>query len=1060
MKLFVLMLAGLLATSTAKADVIDRNAALKKAQSFLPGRQFAESKRMPSACVKGENTGESNAFYVFNAENDRGFVIVSGDDRTRDILGYAECGNLDMEHLPENLKWWLDGYAAQISALSKASEPVKGKAIGPAIEPLIRTKWGQDWPFNKMCPDGNYVDYDENGFDHYTQCVTGCVATAFTQIMSYWRWPKNCPSVDAYEVEEGKTLKALPATTFKWEAMTDTYTNESAVEAEDAVGELMRYCGQAFRLYYGPGVTGGYADPSVMINTFGYSKRLRVLKRDDYTTSQWEAAVYEELANKRPILYSGASDFSGHQFIVDGFDGQGLFHINWGWRGLPDSYFVLSLANPGLEQGIGGSPGAYHSDQTALFNLQPAEDGEVMLPLMRMQGSHMYPPSMNNTYTRTGATADFSNVFLSSYIFVNYPTEPESEINAEVGWALYQADELKQLIGTMPFTIPALLDSQVLNEMTVSFGSGLPEGDYALTQVFRMPGETDWQRCEGYGINSVWVEVTPTALYMRAPDNHHSSFAVNSMSISEYPETGSPISVFANLVNNGETQRLTATLWLQKQGDATWTKCSKATCYTDLGTTADIVMIFQQDEAGVYTLKLTADDSDEALQTMKVTLPAYEEVIADGLKYRCTPAYKRAKVVPNFEADTSVENPIILPKVTSNGIEHKVVGIDNNAFYGWGMKSLTIPEGIETIGADAFRYCSQLVELTLPSTITHIGTYAFYGLSGLSTVVSHMQTPPEIGKEVFMFQYLDYITGSTNILPTPATLYVPIGCKSAYEVKSGWRVFDAIQEGDLMEAVVDGIRYVYATGESTATVAKDERYQELTAIAIPASVVIGGKTKQVKAIGSSAFDNCWKLSAITLPEGIEAIGNRALAGTGLSGITIPGSVRTIGKEAFNAAQITTLTIPEGVTSIEEKAFYNMYNLTKLELPNSLTNIGLKLIMGCNNLTSVLSHITPPYPINYLTFVSTEKFESGAWVHTPSTATLYVPKGELAAYQALAGWNCFAEIKEMDKTGIADITAIAPHNAVHYDLSGKVVNPTAKGLHIVKYGNKKSVKVIY
>ena len=137
--------------------------------------------------------------------------------------------------------------------------------------------------------------------------------------MNYWKWPKKCPPVDAYEVAEGKTLKVLPATTFKWETMTDTYSNKSATEAEDAVGELMCYCGQAFRLTYGSGVTGGYADPSVIIKTFGYSKRLRVLKRDDYTTSQWEAVVYEELTNSRPIMYSGASDLM--RYTVKDFAG-------------------------------------------------------------------------------------------------------------------------------------------------------------------------------------------------------------------------------------------------------------------------------------------------------------------------------------------------------------------------------------------------------------------------------------------------------------------------------------------------------------------------------------------------------------------------------------------------------------------------------------------------------------------------------------------------------------------------------------------------------------------
>jgi hypothetical protein len=118
-------------------------------------------------------------------------------------------------------------------------------------------------------------------------------------------------------------------------------------------------------------------------------------------------------------------------------------------------------------------------------------------------------------------------------------------------------------------------------------------------------------------------------------------------------------------------------------------------------------------------------------------------------------------------------------------------------------------------------------------------------------------------------------------------------------------------------------------------------------------------------------------------------------------------------------------------------------------------------MGCGNLTTVISYITNPYAISSLTFVNTEKYEAASWVHTPSPATLYVPKGELTAYQALTGWNCFAEIKEIEEnTRIEHIPNVVIHDAVHYDLTGKTISPAAKGLHVIKLGNNKSVKVMY
>ena len=107
---------------------------------------------------------------MFNAEGNQGFVIVSGDDRTSEILGYSKTGKLDINQLPENLKGWLEGYARQIEALGTSAKPAekfmtRGADSWKAVSPLIKTQWNQYEPYNLMCPDGNYVDYYEVGYD-------------------------------------------------------------------------------------------------------------------------------------------------------------------------------------------------------------------------------------------------------------------------------------------------------------------------------------------------------------------------------------------------------------------------------------------------------------------------------------------------------------------------------------------------------------------------------------------------------------------------------------------------------------------------------------------------------------------------------------------------------------------------------------------------------------------------------------------------------------------------------------------------------------------------------
>ena len=364
-KLFLLITI-LVMCMPAMGEGIDRNAALKKAQVFMPGKHFVAGKTMRSARAKGART--TDAFYIFNVKDDGGFVIVSGDDRTSDILAYSKHGNLDIDEMPENMKWWLDEYARQIEALDTSLEPVERRAQSypEAIDPLITTRWDQGAPYNYMCPDGNRVDYDELGYDAEKRCITGCIATALAQIMYYWRWPDTCPALEEYKSTLGP-IKALPATTFKWDSMKDTYTSTEIGPSADAVAELMRYAGQATRVNYGLKSTSGwlYLDP--IISVFQYSSDLLRRYRSSYDNDSWESKIYNELKARRPVLYFGSGELGGHLFIVDGYDGNGLFHFNWGWSGYLDTYSVLSIADT-------NEKGNFRYNQWAVIGMEPAND--------------------------------------------------------------------------------------------------------------------------------------------------------------------------------------------------------------------------------------------------------------------------------------------------------------------------------------------------------------------------------------------------------------------------------------------------------------------------------------------------------------------------------------------------------------------------------------------------------------------------------------------------------------------------------------------------------------
>lgn len=185
MKKYFVLLLTLLLSSVSLADKVTEQEALQKAQKFFKDKRIISRKSLTRGLNAEQQPNASpEDYYIFNVEDEGGFVIISGDDRTPEVLGYADSGIIDMDNLPPNLKGWLEGYSKQIKALKNA-DIVGNKAFSrsvtrvpkAAIATLMTTKWGQDDPYNMNCPD----------FFGQGNCVTGCVATAMAQVMYYHR---------------------------------------------------------------------------------------------------------------------------------------------------------------------------------------------------------------------------------------------------------------------------------------------------------------------------------------------------------------------------------------------------------------------------------------------------------------------------------------------------------------------------------------------------------------------------------------------------------------------------------------------------------------------------------------------------------------------------------------------------------------------------------------------------------------------------------------------------------------------------------------------------------
>lgn len=379
------------AYNTAKAHIAisgSTTAANRNSTALTPAFDPA----LHRVAIKNSSPAARTPFYVFNVDGG-GFVIVAADDRFTPILGYSHTGSFDPENIPTNTRGWLNIYTSEMEqaiasgyegsqtatgqwhALSTA-RTIDSETEKPAIEPLIKTKWDQTEGYNELCP------YDN---DRGTRTVTGCVATAMAQVMRYWKHPLRGTGHHSYVYGKFDTISAsFGSTVYDWNNMPEMVTDYSSPEEVNAVSTLVFHCGVGVNMMYKTYSEGGSGSftmfagrphiptaETALRNYFGYSKSLKGVQKSNYNDSDWADMLYNEIKENRPVIYSGNDGQSGHCFVLDGYDGNGLFHFNWGWTGRYDGYFSLSALNPGTG-GTGSGSGVYTEDHEVIIGIEPA----------------------------------------------------------------------------------------------------------------------------------------------------------------------------------------------------------------------------------------------------------------------------------------------------------------------------------------------------------------------------------------------------------------------------------------------------------------------------------------------------------------------------------------------------------------------------------------------------------------------------------------------------------------------------------------------------------------
>ena len=379
--------------------IAERQAAL---QGIIMDQQQV-SKARKQYLLNGSSSSETaTSYYIFDNGADKGFTIVSGDDELPEIVGYSAHGNSENLMKTEGCAAFLKAYQKFVAAFTQGDAKARkilaeqralkadGRYQQPKIEPLLGDiAWNQDPPYNNMCPE--YIDTVQSD----TGCVatamasvTGCVATAMAQVMMYYKYPKELKAdIPAYTTATNKLkVNAISkGEEYDWNNMLSTYTEgEYNTTQADAVAKLMFHCGAAVQMDYGDS-SGALLRPEDMSTYFGYdADLLQEVYRSVYTLAEWKKILDRELEAKRPIIYGGvASNENGHLFVCDGSDGEGLYHINWGWSGDSDGYFDITLLDPDVRgTGAGTSADGYNRDCSVIIGIAP-DNGSKDEPLVK-----------------------------------------------------------------------------------------------------------------------------------------------------------------------------------------------------------------------------------------------------------------------------------------------------------------------------------------------------------------------------------------------------------------------------------------------------------------------------------------------------------------------------------------------------------------------------------------------------------------------------------------------------------------------------------------------------
>jgi len=1022
MKFKFLTVALLLSVISAYADSVTREQAQRQAQLFLE-RQNTPCMLSPVTDVqqfssRGRRAAvQNNEFYIFNKGVNEGFIIVSGDDQTEPILGYSDQGRFDYKQLPPAMRALLDDYASQIAQIRKSGG---GPAIRDAVPthsaviPLMTSKWSQGYPYNLSCPE-----YFSLG-----RSVTGCVATAMAQILYYHREKsvsETTAAMPSYETwtshpTYGKLkVEGVPeGSPIDWENMKDEYGSATEKQRK-AVADLMHYCGVAVSMDYTNSSSGAQSQDAYQAfgRYFGYGQSVRYINNQTVSSdTEWDKIIYNELAAGRPVYVSGSNEEGGHAFVADGYDGNLRYHINWGWGGTSDGYYLLTNLTPG-QQGIGGSSAGYNAYREIIIGIEPENYAEKSMSFADATVKALCLEHWDAdgdgqiTYGEAAAVDDLGTVFRGSniktfkelYYFTGLVTLPDDAFN---GCQRLTTLRLPKNINSIGHR--SLKDCQKLSKLEMpnhvkTIGAEAFSGCSSLTEL-ALPDELPaisvglFSGCAALTSMTLPVSVTAIGDEAFAGCTRLAEFTVKSYSVSD-------ISLAATAFKDVDL--------------------SKAKLYCLQGTKSFFSTAEGWRDFG------TIDEKRERSAGQFAQLEA-------GKKYYL------------YHVGTGQ----YLTKGEAWGTQ-AVVGDEPMRFVI--NRNSRMPEGTYYLTSeDTGRSGRYLFRTTSDANVGNGVTAAF--VDGANLTTNSYWTIEAVGDNVYTFRIptngVGYEAGkywgvhtdhASNAASPTYGVYADVDYAD-HKPGCQWRLvlYDEAVAAQFEAALTLGNLLSIANGRRLQTASEQAVYDALDSGYDTLRMAQRSLRKKLKFIDfaddgvRTSFISVWDIDSdgeLSFQEAEKANdfnlyfqGNTSL--TSMDELRYFTNVSDIYGSTFDGCRnLESIILPEGIVHIYYYAFRNCKKLTSINIPEFVTTLGDGCFYGCSSLQSV--SVDNPVP-------SAISLGSNVFGGVPlSSCTLYVPYGAKSLYEKVPVWKNFGTIVEVR-------THIQPaFSAIEADVPGYLIN---------------------